>query len=239
MKVRTGLLAIALMVGISASAAAQGIPWEDAVFVNVNFGGQTGSQTISGSQQIPLYGETGNVEYSREVKGGGIFDITAGVPVYGKLGAAASLTLRSKPSDATVTGSVPDSVGFDFRPVSATVPDLEHKETWLSFMAVGVLPAAEKIDVFIMGGPAIVWVQHALVGNITVNEPGPTLTVPTTLVKKTVAGFVIGGDVRYMFNEYIGAGGFIRFTTASADMSDTVKLDLGGFQIGAGIRFRY
>ena len=235
----TGLLAIALMVGVSGSAAAQGIPWEDAVFVNVNFGGQTGSQTISGSQQIPLYGEVGNVDYSRDVKGGGFFDLAAGVPVYGKLGAAMSLTFRSKPSDATVSGSVPDSIGFDFRPVSATVPDLKHGETWLGFLAVGVIPAAEKVDVMVMGGPAVVWVEHDVIGTVSVSEPGPTLNVPTSTVKKTVAGFIIGADVRYMFNQYVGAGGFLRFTTASADIDDATKLDLGGFQIGAGIRFRY
>ncbi len=161
------------------------------------------------------------------------------MPVYGKLGGAFSYIRRSAASDATVTGSIPDPVGFDPRQVSTTLTDLKHSESWLAFMAVGVIPAAEKMDVFIMGGPAVVWVQHEVISGVSVTEPGPTLVVPTSIVKKTVAGFVIGADIRYLFNEYVGAGGFIRFTTASAEMTDTVKLDLGGFQIGAGIRFRY
>ncbi len=39
MKVKTTILAMAVLVGVSGRAAAQGIPWEDSFFVNVNFGG--------------------------------------------------------------------------------------------------------------------------------------------------------------------------------------------------------
>jgi len=244
MQVRAGLLALGLVVVMTGQASAQGVLWEDLLFVNVNFGVQAGSRTVEGSRTFSIYGEDAVIASSRKVSGGPFIDITAGMPLYGNLGAAVNYSLRSKDSDASVTGSIPDPIGFTFRPVSASATAMRHRETWLAPLAVWFVPAAEKVDVLAFGGPAIVWVEHEIVESATIVEGAP-LSLPaqfnptSRVAKNTVGGIVVGADARYLLTKSLGVGGFVKFTHASAEVAEGASVDLGGFQIGFGVRFRY
>jgi hypothetical protein len=39
-----------------------------------------------------------------------------------------------------------------------------------------------------------------------------------------------------MITKSVGLGGFVRYSGATANMNDAVKLTLGGLSIGAGVR---
>ena len=91
-------------------------------------------------------------------------------------------------------------------------------------------------------------VDQDLVKGLTVAEQGsPTTGVVLTGIEKekvsdTTVGFNIGADGTYMFTPRLGAGAFLRYTGGSAELkgsAGTVKLDVGGVQIGAGLRLRF
>jgi hypothetical protein len=62
--------------------------------------------------------------------------------------------------------------------------------------------------------------------------------------KESTVGFNLGVDGRYMFTRNIGAGAMLRFTHAGVSLTsptggDDIKVDAGGFEIAAGLRFRF
>ena len=59
-------------------------------------------------------------------------------------------------------------------------------------------------------------------------------------------GFNVGFDMSYMFARHVGAGTVIRYSTASADLvlpdgsvGPAVEIGGGGFELAAGLRFRF
>ncbi len=68
-------------------------------------------------------------------------------------------------------------------------------------------------------------------------------SVDVVNVKESSVGFNLGMDVTYSFTPTIGAGAMLRFTHSSQDFTvaegQSTSLDVGGFQIGAGVRLRF
>jgi hypothetical protein len=88
------------------------------------------------------------------------------------------------------------------------------------------------------------------VSDVLVTESGnfatPVATVTVTEEKKSVVGYNVGADATYIFwqndDVRIGAGGFVRFTGANADipvLGTNVETKLGGVQFGFGGRVRF
>ena len=70
--------------------------------------------------------------------------------------------------------------------------------------------------------------------------------VRTESQKHTTTGFHLGVDAQYMFMKNAGVGGMLRYSKGSVDLkgpaesgSETFKLDTGGLEIAAGLRFRF
>jgi len=237
---RTAFFTLGVVLSTVAHAAAQ-IPWTDRLFVNISGGGQSGSQTINASFTPTIHDEPASIALARDIKGGGFWDVTVGRKVLDPFGVAVSISGRSATSDALLTASIPDPIAFDSpRAVTATFPDFVHRERWVSFLGVYFYPVAEKIDLLLMAGPTVVSVQEPLITSASVVEEvnGPVVTPAFETFKKSFWGYHLGADVRYMFPPNIGAGGFLRVTGASGDLQGT-NLEVGGFQVGGGIRIRY
>jgi hypothetical protein len=241
-QLRIGVLTLVLAAGIAAQAGAQQAPWNDRVFANISFGVQPGSEGVSRTVGFDLYEEQAAIRTASEVGSGPVFDIVAGGRVRERFGAALGLLFRSKDRGASIEGSIPDPAVFEQpRTVTMSLDGLEHSETWITPMFVWFHPLNEDFDAMIMAGPAFVRVKHDQLGAVNVSEGagGPDLSVTTSRVSKTAAGFSIGGDVRYLFTPNVGVGGFVRFARAAVDLADGVSLDVGGLQLGVGIRVRY
>ena len=58
----------------------------------------------------------------------------------------------------------------------------------------------------------------------------------TARQSKTIVGFMVGADVRYMFTKNFGAGGFIRYAGASSEFDEGTPIEVGGMQFGVGLR---
>jgi len=231
-----------LLVGAT-NASAQGITWTDKAFVNFSLGFQPKSQDVkTDAPPKPLYDETATTHFEHKIDGGGMWDLTGGYFVRKNIGAAVSFSGRSKESDATFTSSVPNPAIFDQpRAVTGTVPGLKYSENWFAILGVYAIPVTDKVDVFLLGGPAVATVKEDVLVDATYAEgaSGPVVTPRVENHKKSFWGAQFGVDVRYLFTKNIGAGMFLRGSTASGTLVGDVKPEPGGFQIGFGVRARF
>ncbi len=239
MHIAGGLGLVLLLTG---TASAQQIPWTDRGFINVSGGFQPGSRDANATFTFPLYDETATVTSARKVDGGGFYDVTAGARLFGNIGVGVSVTARSTTADARIDASIPDTIFYDMpRNVSTTLPGLKHQETWVAILAVYALPLTDKIDMMLLVGPAAATVKQDHATGVTVSETptGPQLTLSTTRGSKTAWGAQGGLDVRYLFTTRMGAGLFLRYARATADLGNDFTVKVGGFQIGAGLRVKF
>lgn len=245
----TGVLVAGALVASAGPVLAQGQAPLEHGYVNVNFGAQGGSHDLTQSGAFPIYDEDALLTAKTDVGGGPLFDIGGGYRVYQKLYAGVAFNWTSDKSNADVSGSVPHPFYYDqFRAVSGTATGLQHSESAIHIQGVWRQPITTKFDVALSFGPTIFMVKQDLVSGLTLAEQGSPTTgvvltsIQTEEVSETAVGFNLGADGTYMFTDRLGAGGFLRYTGGSVDLkgtAGTVKLDLGGIQIGAGLRLRF
>ena len=117
--------------------------WTDKGFVNVNFGIQAGSPTVSVNTPFELYGETGSVDSTMEAKARGFFEVAGGYKVWSNLAVGIGYSYGSGSSDAAVTASVPDPLFFDQqRVVTTTASDIKHSQSALHLTGTWMVPKA-------------------------------------------------------------------------------------------------
>ena len=245
MKLRLAILVgAALLVGaVDASAQVAATPAASRIFVNVNAGSQTKAIKDDSAFVFSLYGEEGTAQFSREVKGGLFPDLMAGIRVKNNFFIAVQSSVRTASSDSPSIASVPDPLAFESpRVVTGTLAAMAHRELWASVLPTYMVPIRKNLDLMVFGGPALVQVEHELAtfgpGGIT--EPGPTVTFTRTTQSRSVWGFSVGADVRYMFTDTVGLGGFARFQRATVNFPGTgVTIEAGGLQLGGGLRVRF
>jgi len=227
----------------SSTAFGQSLKWtEGYIFAGANAGVQLGSARDEATAfTFTLYGEPATVNVARSVKSGGLFDFTAGSQIRGNFGAAGTFFARSADSDGAVTATVPHPVFFDqARTVSSTITAMGHSERWIAIQGVYLLRIDEKTDVMFLAGPSLVSVKHMIANAASVTEGAtPTVAMTTSELSKSVWGYVLAADVRRMITKTVGVGAFARYAGSSANMSPDLKLTIGGFQVGAGIRVQF
>lgn len=222
-------------------ANAQMLEWKDRGFLNVSGGVKTGAKDVTTTLAYPLYDETATVETSRSVGDGFLWDVTAGVRVWKNMAIGASVAGRSANGDGTTAASIPHPIFYDQpRSVTGSIAGMKHRELWGSLLAVWVFPVTSQLEVMAMAGPTVVRVEHELAGSVAVTEAStPGVTVSLSTVSKSVWGATAGLEGRYMFTKRFGLGAFARYSGAKVNLTSTTKLDVGGLQMGAGIRVRF
>jgi hypothetical protein len=235
-------MGVTLCFGSARQAQAQQLQWTDTGFVNVSFGAQAPSRTLTVETRPEVYGEEARVTTTQDVGGGGFFDISAGYKVWRNM--AVGLGYTNVGSDATVNAAadIPDPLFFDrLRPANATVSDLSHRQPALNFSATWMMPITDKVDVGFVAGPTIFFASQELPGTPEVTEPGPSIAFPSVVKQdKTTAGIHFGVDATYLITPRFGAGVLLRYTYGSATFDGaTDSVALGGFQIGFGLRARF
>jgi hypothetical protein len=227
----------------AAPAAAATSLLSDRIFVNVNVGSQTKAIQDDESFKFSLYGEDGTASFSREVKGGIFPDVMVGIRVKNNFFIALQGSVRTASADSPSVASVPDPIAFESpRIVTGTLAAMAHRELWASVLPTVVIPVRKNVDVMLFGGASLVELEHEIASfsPTGIVEPGPTVTFTRVTESRSVWGFLIGADARYMFTDTVGAGAFVRFQRASVNFPGTgLTLDVGGLQAGAGLRFRF
>ncbi|MGH9371668.1 MAG: outer membrane protein [Vicinamibacterales bacterium] len=239
---KAGCLAAALGALVTAPANAQQMTWTDKGFVNVNLGGQSGSRDLTTDSTFELYAEQGNLSTTQEVGGGALFDFSAGYKVWRNLALGMGYSRTGSDSDVAIAAAVPDPVFFDrLRNLTAAATGADHSENAFHIQGTWVMPVTDTLDVSFSAGPTIFNVSQDIPSAITVNEPGPTLA-STTIVdaSETTLGFHFGADVNYFFTPRFGAGLLARYSFGSVEFDvANDSISVGGFQIGAGLRYRF
>jgi hypothetical protein len=239
---RVTVLVCGVLLFSATQAFAQLIPWKDRAFINISGGAQTVARDTKTDFTFTLYQEPASVSALRTVKGGGFFDFMAGYRVFKNFALGVQFMNRTANGDASVTALLPDPIAFDQpRNVTGSISGLVHKERWTSLIVAYGLPATDKIDIILFAGPAAVKLDHEVPSNVSVTESagGPQLTFTRSILSRTVWGSIAGADVRYMFSKNFGAGAFVRFESANANLADDLKVEAGGAQVGGGLRIRY
>jgi hypothetical protein len=232
-------------------AAAQPQPFGGKAAITLTFGGQPGSENASRTTTFPLYGEEARIDTTHEIGGGFLFDIGGSYKVWENIGVGLSYSRVGSTSDATISGQVPHP---DFtnspRTFSAAANDLEHAENAIHLQAIWFYQYTDKIEFSAFVGPSFYTVTQDFnlapdAGDFTETPPFNSVTlnnVDIVSLKESAAGFNIGGDASYAFTKSLSGVFSLRYSHASADFNvdgQTVSLDVGNAQIGAGVRIRF
>ena len=243
-----GVLAVTV-VG-AGRAEAQIRPWTGQGYVSVNYGYQAGDRAFNESLTATVYEEEATYSVEHSSSGGGQFDIGGVVRVWRNLAAGLAVSSFSTSAGAAITGVVPHPLFFNRpRTGASAVVDLEHKELGTHVQAAWVMPLNEQIIVTVAGGPSFFNVDQSLITGVGVADelgaPFDTVALGTaadTLVSESGVGANVGVDISYLVTEQLGGGLFVRWAGGSVDIpasGGTQSLDVGGVQVGLGLRVAF
>jgi opacity protein-like surface antigen len=234
---KAGLLALGLF-AYAVPAHAQ-MKWTNKGFVAADFGVQVGTHEFDNQSEFSLYEENGQLQTAQEGKTSPFIQFRGGYKVWKNLVVGLGYSWTSSKSDVAITAGIPDPAVFDhLRTASLTVGDASTSEGALDFSGTWMVPVTDKIDVGVLAGPTLFFVKKDIVSSVTATEPGPVATAVISEESETGVGFHLGLDVHYTINPRYAVGGLARYSYGKADMS-TGEAKAGGFQIGAGIRYRF
>jgi hypothetical protein len=233
-----GTIALAL---VAVPAQAQ-MRWQDRGFANVNLVAQPQSRDAALNSAFELFDEQATVASVRDIGGGLVLDLAGGVRVWRNLAVGIGYSYFSDSSDVDVIATIPDPLVFD-QPVvqNLTASGLDHSEQAVHFSAVWFWPVTDKIDVAVSAGPSIFNVSDVGATGVSLQPNTATATGVTTVeASETAGGFHAGFDVTYLVTRRIGVGFLLRYAGASVDVpTANDSLDVGGFHIGTGLRWRF
>lgn len=247
-------LVVCSLIATSASpASAQvGSAWTERAYATLNWAYESGSTDLIGSTEIPLYDEIGRFDTNAKANNGPMFDFSGGARVWRNFSVGIAFHRVVSKTDVQLTGSIPHPLFFNRpRTVDQQLPGFERHEHAVHLQFGYMFPVNEKVDVHVYAGPSFFNVSQDRLVSVAVGESGfPFGSVVTQPVvqrhKDSPTGGHFGADVSYRlwtFNQIkLGAGGFFRFAKASTtfEMLDTdIDSDVGGAQVGFGLRVRF
>jgi len=243
-----GPAALVLLTALWAPAAAFGQSDTGRFRVSINGGGQVSSNTVSQSFSVQKNLEAAPITVDMSAKRAPIFDAGIVVRIAGPLAVGFAVSYLTHDSTASITADIPHPFFFNRpRSISGSTP-VSRTEGAGHIEAVYELSGGGRLDVLLSGGPSIFNVRQTLVTDVTYSDAFPFDTATfragvTADATKTVAGFNVGGDVTWRFSRTIGIGGLIRYAQAHATVSgannSAVKIDVGGLQVGGGLRLLF
>lgn len=248
-------LAMAMVVGVlfggTREAAAQGAP-DDRVYLSIGFGLESGSSALNDTKQYTLYDETATTNTAANWSSGSFFAGGIDFRLFKNLTVGVSYHQETNTADTAVSGTVPHPLFFNQpRNFSDTEGGLSRNENATHLSFGWVIPFSSKLDVLVSGGPSFFRLSQDVVSEVTIAEKGGNyseVVVDSTVStqKRSVTGYNVGADATYIFwqndSVRLGAGGFVRYTTATTDVRllvSDVETTVGGIQFGFGGRIRF
>jgi hypothetical protein len=249
------VLTLAMMCGVCAGlvqdAHAQTGTWADRGYINFGFGVESGSSSLTDTQNLVIYEEAGTLSSSTTWTSGSLIDAGFGVRVWRNLTVGMAYHQEENDTDGTLSGSIPSPIFFNRpRELNQEVV-LERKEKAAHLVFGWVLPINEKLDVMVFGGPSFFRLEQDAASDVQIGESGSPFTtvvadVDLTTRKKSLTGYNVGADATYILwsndDLRVGAGGFVRFTKATGDilqLATEQSTEVGGVQFGFGARIRF
>ena len=244
-------MACGVCAGVAKDANAQWGTWADRGYVNIGFGVESGSSSVTDTKNLVIYEEAATITSNTTWTSGSLVDAAFGLRVWRNLTVGVAYHQEENDTDGEITGSIPSPIFFNRPRTLAQDIVLERKEKAAHLVISWALPIGTKFDVLLSGGPSFFRLEQDAVNDVEIGERGSPFTEvvarPTIETrKKSLTGFNVGADATYIIwsNDDVrfGAGGFIRFTQASGDVLMLVteqSTDVGGIQFGLGARIRF
>ena len=247
------MLGLLFVGGREAAAQGQGIgaQSDDRVFVTVGFGVESGTSDMTDTLNLTVYEEPATVTTATSWTSGSFFEGSLAVRVFRNFTVGVGYHQETNTTDTAITGTVPHPVFFNRpRNVSATESGLYRRENAAHLTFGWVVPVNDKLDVHVTGGPSFFRLKQDVVSSVRAAETAdfnnPVVQATVTEQSKSVTGFNVGADATYILwqndDVRLGAGGFLRYTSAEADipmLANEVSTKVGGMQFGFGGRIRF
>lgn len=227
-------------------------PWLDRGYFNFNIGFETTSGTLNDSVAFTLYEETGTKTVEQNVDSGTLIDFSVGSRVWRNVSVGLGFHRGSNSSEASGTAAVPHPVFFNStRPAAVSASDLSRTESAFHILIGYMLPLSDVLSVHVTGGPSFFRLKQDVLSDMAFTEqafPFTAVNASPVVAERSdsVVGINVGVDVTYQFYETsdyrIGGGAFLRYAGASATIpviNNEVDTDVGGLQIGFGLRVRF
>ena len=235
----TGVLLSALLWAQPAGAQAPG------GFVRINgIYPVSDPATFEKTIERALYEETAEYRITQGPANRIFADATVGARIWQDLAAAVSVSFLDTHSRTLVSGMVPSPLIFDSMRTVSYTGAVKHRQMDFHLQAVYFLPTPEAIDIALSAGPSLLRITRDSVSSPTLGpETFPFETIgitglDTTPVRESGIGANVGVDIAFMPVRVFGVGIFARYVTGSVD-AGAREIDAGGFQAGAGLRFRF
>jgi hypothetical protein len=244
--VRAAVLTVLCVVGFAHTGHGQSA---DRLRVSINAAAQVTSRMLTQSFSVPINVESAPIATSLDLKSAPMFDIGASYRIVKRLAVGVSATSLSRNVDGTLDAKIPHPFFFStLRPISADLSGLTHKEVGAHIDAIYFVPAGNKLDIGIFGGPSHFSVKQEFVTDVdyTSSYPFDTATFTgarTETISRGATGFNLGTDVSWRLSSVLAVGGLVRYTRASTTFTvangNTIDADIGGLQTGAGVRILF
>jgi len=236
--VMVAALALAAVPRASAQAPS---PSMSKYFASVNIGGQLASRTYSTVLAQTVYDETATLNASLPVGNGLVTDFGGGYKVWDNVFVGFSISLFSDSDNLNYSASIPDPLVTDrLRTTTGSLADQKHFETAYLPSIIYTRALTDKIDLIGGIGPAIIHLSQDTITGFTV--PAGTQDVNVTSAKDSGTGTGINVSVgaNYNVTPRYAVGGYVRYAGAKVELeSSPDKVDVGGAQIGVGVRVNF
>ncbi|MBP99682.1 MAG: hypothetical protein CL477_03280 [Acidobacteria bacterium] len=245
---RSVALFVCILLFAAPDARAQVTDLTGRIFLHFNGINQAGSEEFRETLPFTIYSEEASFDSVHDIRRGGTIDAGGFIGLWRSLAVGATYTQLSKSDSTRVTGSVPHPLFFDdFRQIAPESLALTHREQATHVHAAWIVPIVDRVELALIGGLSFFHVTQGVIADVDVSEtvaPFTLVNVDAIHTQEQTASAVggnIGADVLYLLTDQIGAGAFVRYAGASADLptqGGDVSIRLGGVQAGAGIRVR-
>jgi hypothetical protein len=216
---------------------------QDQVRVGVDVGLQTATPKFVATALFTEFVEEGMVTANHTVGSNVVFSGGATVRAWRGLAIGAAVSFFSKAGTSELEVELPHPFLFNQpRLVSGAASDLKRREIATHVMFGWIMPA-NQMEIILSAGPSIFHVQQDLVSGITYTHAYPYDVAEFTgatirRLTKVAVGFHVSGDVTWKLTPDIGLAASGRYSHATTTDDETgSSFDVGGVQVGGGIRF--
>jgi hypothetical protein len=208
-----------------------------------------GSSSFHESRPFTQFAEGGRIDAGYKADPGPGFEGTVRQMLGRRFGLAVALGYVQRNESVAFSAALPHPFYFGrLRPASGTRNGLSYSETAAHIDLVLVPVSGERLEASLFAGVSLIKVRADLIDHIDYTQTYPYDTVtavsaPSATFLDNPFGFNVGASLDGRLSKHIALGAQGRFSRAKARLhpstGNTIGLDAGGFQIGAGIRFLF
>ncbi len=178
-----------------------------------------------------------------------LYELSIGMRLRGRLALGLTWSESSLSEEAEIAGQVPHPFLFGAsRTVEGTARGLSRDETAVHLSLRWLIRDGDRFQFALFGGPTQIDLDYELATAVQFDQTYPFDTATYAGVERVAEsadaiGFHAGVDLARYFNDTVGVGGVLRYSSASIDLDapdgGSIQVDGGGLQIVVDLRFRF